>query len=434
MAHIVVTSLPHLGHLNPSFALAAALRRGGHRVSFIAHPLVAAHIAAFGFDAVPYRGPRPHDIALLWAKSRLRKTKGSAETRQALKLFSTALVPEARCLQGRFAELNPDVVLNDTFYTAAKLAAEGAGIPWVDIWSAGTCAVSDAEVAAACDNSDPMAQGMSEALLDDFDARLAPARRRLGLPPAPRHALRNGSRYLQLVTTTRALELPHADPSPRTIYIGPSLTPLRPDDTLARLKPRWLKRDLPLVYVALGNFFNRRTDFFARIAKACAGAPWRALISTPLAGTRAQPQAPENVLFVPHVRQRAVLAQVDVFVTHGGANSVNEAFAAGVPMLLSPVGGEQMYNARRVCALGVGRVVAPMGDAAQLRADIQALLTNATYRRAALAAQAAVARCDAGAIGASLIERVLRTRAPIARPAENDPSLFADTALPEWAR
>lgn len=433
MAHIVVTSLPHLGHLNPSFAIAAALKQRGHRVSFLAHSLVAAHIAAQGFDAVPYRRPRLHDIPLLWHKARLLKTQGSAETRQAIKLFSTALVPEVRCLQRRLADLAPDLVLNDTFYIAAKLAAEKMGIPWVDIWSAGTCALSHAEVASACNLSDPMAQGMGDTLLDEFDARLAPARRRLGLSPAPRHALRNGSHYLQLVTSTQALELPHADPGPSTVYIGPSLTPLRPDDTLARRKPRWLRRDLPLVYVALGSFFNRRADFFARIAKACAGAPWRALISTPLAGTRAQPQAPANVLFVPHVRQRAVLAQVDVFVTHGGANSVNEAFAAGVPMLLSPIGGEQMYNARRVCALGAGRVVAPLSDAAQLRADMQAVLTTATYRRAALAAQAAVARCDAGAVGASLIERVLRTRASIARPAGSDPSLYADVVLPEWA-
>lgn len=434
MAHIVVTSLPHLGHLNPSFAIAAALQQRGHRVSFLAHSLVAAHIAALGFAAVPYRGPRLHDIPLLWHKARLLKTQGSGETRQAIKLFSTALVPETRCLQRRLRELAPDLLLNDTFYIAAKLAAESMGIPWVDIWSAGTCAPSDAELPAACHLSDPMARGMSDALLDDFDARLAPARRRLGLPPARRHALRHGSQYLQLVTSTQALELPHADPGARTVYIGPSLTPLRPDDTLARLKPKWLQRDLPLVYVALGNFFNRRADFFARIAQACAGAPWRALISTPLAGTRAQPPAPKNVLFVPHVRQRAVLAQVDLFVTHGGANSVNEAFAAGVPMLVSPVGGEQMYNARRVCALGAGRVVAPQSDAAQLRADIQALLTNATYRSAARAAQAAVERCDAGLVGASLIERILRTRAPIARPADASPSVYSDTALPEWAQ
>lgn len=44
-------------------------------------------------------------------------------------------------------------------------------------------------------------------------------------------------------------------------------------------------------------------------------------------------------------------------VTHGGANSVHEALACGVPLLVSPICNDQHDNAALVVASGVGRLV-----------------------------------------------------------------------------
>ncbi|KAI6233340.1 UDP-glucuronosyltransferase [Aphelenchoides fujianensis] len=53
------------------------------------------------------------------------------------------------------------------------------------------------------------------------------------------------------------------------------------------------------------------------------------------------------------------------FVTHAGMSSVNEALRAGVPVLLTPLTGDQPRNARMVAERGCGLVV----EKAELTAD-----------------------------------------------------------------
>ena len=55
----------------------------------------------------------------------------------------------------------------------------------------------------------------------------------------------------------------------------------------------------------------------------------------------------------PHIRveptlpQAALLPRCALLVTHGGFNSVKEALAAGVPMVICPIAGDQPYRAKR---------------------------------------------------------------------------------------
>ena len=52
-----------------------------------------------------------------------------------------------------------------------------------------------------------------------------------------------------------------------------------------------------------------------------------------------------------------LLPKIDLFLSHGGNNSINEALAAGKPIIVLPIGGEQGDNASRIKYLGVGRQV-----------------------------------------------------------------------------
>ena len=50
-----------------------------------------------------------------------------------------------------------------------------------------------------------------------------------------------------------------------------------------------------------------------------------------------------------------MLRQADIFVTHGGMNSISEALVYGVPMVVIPFMSDQPTNARRIEELGLGK-------------------------------------------------------------------------------
>lgn len=64
---------------------------------------------------------------------------------------------------------------------------------------------------------------------------------------------------------------------------------------------------------------------------------------------------PDNIHIYKSVSQIAVLKMADVFVAHGGMNSVSEALAYGVPMVVVPFVSDRPVNAQFVEKLGVGK-------------------------------------------------------------------------------
>jgi Erythromycin biosynthesis protein CIII-like, C-terminal domain len=63
---------------------------------------------------------------------------------------------------------------------------------------------------------------------------------------------------------------------------------------------------------------------------------------------------PANWQVHPKVDQQEVLSRADVFVTHGGSNSLHEAVLHQVPMVVVPFFGDQMLIGQRVEELGIG--------------------------------------------------------------------------------
>jgi UDP:flavonoid glycosyltransferase YjiC (YdhE family) len=95
-------------------------------------------------------------------------------------------------------------------------------------------------------------------------------------------------------------------------------------------------------------------------------------------------QPSENVHIFNSVPQLEVLNHADVFITHGGINSIKESIYAEVPMLMYPVHSDYdpKGNAVRVAYHGLGLRGDIISDTeTEIQEYIKALLSNPLYKR-----------------------------------------------------
>ena len=116
-----------------------------------------------------------------------------------------------------------------------------------------------------------------------------------------------------------------------------------------------LKVEIPL-YISLGTIVKGSTSFFKSCIEAFGNEDIDVIIS---AGKKFDikklKNVPPNIHIYNSVPQLTVLKMADVFVTHGGMNSVSESLVLGVPMVVIPVMSDQPVNARCIEKLGVGK-------------------------------------------------------------------------------
>ena len=80
----------------------------------------------------------------------------------------------------------------------------------------------------------------------------------------------------------------------------------------------------------------------------------RAVVAAGASYEAIRARAAADDLVVRFAPQIALLPRMTAVIGHGGNNSTNETLRAGKPLVVVPFGGEQIANARRVEALGVG--------------------------------------------------------------------------------
>ncbi len=156
---------------------------------------------------------------------------------------------------------------------------------------------------------------------------------------------------LTIVTTSRELQ-PARDLLDETFkFVGPMIgvrgdAPDFPFDQI---------EGCPTIYISLGTMASNE-DFFRTCVEAFTDVPFCVVIST---GGKEVSLAdlPQNILLRRYVPQLDLLQRIDVFVTHGGWNSINEALYHDVPLVVCPQGKDQFSNAAIVEGLGAGKML-----------------------------------------------------------------------------
>ena len=127
------------------------------------------------------------------------------------------------------------------------------------------------------------------------------------------------------------------------------------------------------VYISLGTLRNNDPKFYQTCFSAFDSSDWQAVMSVvERIDLASLGPIPDNFFVARFVKQTALLANVDVFVTHGGLNSVIEGLYFGVPLVVVPGIREQHVTASRVQELGLGSVL----QQESLTAEVLAAVTR----------------------------------------------------------
>jgi N-glycosyltransferase len=190
-----------------------------------------------------------------------------------------------------------------------------------------------------------------------------------------------------------------------------------PDATAPETGADRRRGDRPLILAGLGSLVLTLpgiVELLPGIVAALGALPCRAILilggRSDLAG-RLEP-LPDNVTVLPFGPQRELLARCDLFLTHGGFNSVAEAVSAGAPMVALPIVADQPANARRLAELGLGEWLDIEGlEAGALATACARVLADPAYRRRVVDLREQMLACpdfdalvdDLGALGRRVI-------------------------------
>ena len=361
------------GPTNNCVGIGQVLRGRGHRIVFIVEESFAGTLEAKGFEERLMRlGPPPEepevpgqfwidfirDTAPVFRKSTLEQiSEFIAPTWQALIDGAKYVNPR---LEEIIGEVEPDAIVEDNVVSFPAVMA--AGRPWVRIVSCNPAELRDPLVA-------PFSSGYPADDRSAWPAFLAEYRRAHADMWADFDAFCREHGAGGLANGELGPEFMHESPH-LNLYSYPAeadyerANPLRPnwhrlDSTVRAPESSW---DLPahlaerpgaLIYLSLGSLGSADVGLMQRLVDVLGRTEHRVIVSKgPLAD---QITLHDNMTGEGFLPQPAILPIVDLVITHGGNNTVTEAFHHGKPMIVLPLFWDQVDNAQRVDETGFGR-------------------------------------------------------------------------------
>ena len=328
MPRVVFFGYPARGHTSPTLSIVAEFVRRGVEVDYHSAPAFQTAVETAGARFFAY--PRGYEALLA--------TPANSEEHLAQVLGATLnlLPPMIEALDPR-----PDLVLFDASALWGGLAARRLGLPCVA--SITTFAMNRPMLSMiGAPRPAPWGEPILERLNAEHGANL---RDHLDLmvPAAD----------LKFVYAARSFQPAGRFVDSSYLFLGPQFGQRAGDG--AGVDPAGSR---PLAYVSLGTIFQDHA-LLLLISQVLATHGWQVVVSLGDAAATQRRAWPEHVEAHAFVDQIAVLKQAKLFVTHGGMNSVSEALAHAVPMIVIPQAVDQHLVARQTANLGAAVAIEP---------------------------------------------------------------------------
>jgi MGT family glycosyltransferase len=372
MAKLFFFNIPAYGHVNPTLPVVTELVRRGHHVVYYNSDTFEQAIKGTGaeFRSYPNSSISEADLA---------KRVNNLVTVTVLMLEeSIRLLP---FLLDNMEREKPDLVIFDSIALWGMLAARLQnvssaasictfvleGVPGIIKWR------DYLHIFRQAFTQLPTLQRLRRQLVKTYGSDIFPGK---SILPCKGN--------FNIVYTSREFQpdTPYIDDSFR--FVGPSILATTRKETgfpWDLLDPERTK-----IYLSLGTLYNKNIGFYRTVLTTFSDHPAQFILSV---GRKTDIHdlglIPENFIIQSVVPQLELLQKVDLFITHGGMNSVNEGLNYGVPLVVVPQQIEQALNGRQVARQGAGVVLAdtpPYGhlDAGVLRRTVDKVLADPTYR------------------------------------------------------
>jgi len=322
MAAILMINVPYAGHTNPTLPLAEALVKQGHKVSYINAEEFRNKIESTGAEFIPY-----HNYPT-------SPTEQQKKTKCFRAAFDTAI-----SLERKF-----DLLVYEMFFYPGIKIAEKLGIPCVRQFSQPAW------------NQETMSNATwffkLSSVLIDFQV--------MG---------KKNAKYMELTHKTLGEAVVNDKPSLNIVYVPQIFqrdresfgedylftVPVSESNSISQEIP-YGEMKSPIVYISLGSIISNR-GFCKECIRAFGGKDISVILNTGKVRPETLGKIPGNIYAYSFVPQLEVLQHADVFLTHCGMNSVNEAMTYGVPMVAMPFINDQISNSKRIVELEIGKRV-----------------------------------------------------------------------------
>ncbi len=336
---IVYFSYRGLGHFNPTSIFAAELVKRGHNVIYYAADQYRDTLHSLGIHQKSY--PQWH-----FSEGNAHGNLGVL-AREVVEITNRSLP----ILLEEMRNINPDIILYDTIAMWGNVIAHVRQKPSVALF---TTFAFNAHVSRHFPSI--YLSLLIKALLKKPDGiyayyRYCKLAKKYSLSPKSLTEFLLSKGTMNIVFTSGYFQ-PCSESFDNSFhFVGPSLSKRK--ETI----DFWNKLDLKkkTIYISLGSILTDNLNFYKLCINTFANAPYQVILSLGNTFTiKDLPPIPQNIFVKNYIPQLEILQKTDVFITHGGMNSVSEGLYYGVPLVIIPHTDEMKMNAKRVVELRAG--------------------------------------------------------------------------------
>jgi MGT family glycosyltransferase len=411
------------GNVPPALGLARRLIARGHKVHLLGDPTLVDEARAVGathtsWEKAPHRkSRRPEDDFI--------KDYDSSSPIKMIRTYIESFVgrPAADWARETLAALEAfraDVLVADLAIPAALIAGEKLGIPMVayspNIWMLPTPGIPPLGPGFAPARG-PLGRARDFILRAVTHRAFAPATQYINAARAAYGLSSLSTIYDQMLRADEVYVLT----SPRFDFTSPAMPvnvryggPVLDDPVWCdSWRSPWAPGDdRPLVLVGLSSTYQKQAAVLRRIVEALSSLPVRALVTLGLTIAPQEVPGSSNVVVVATAPHAQILEEASLLVTHCGHGTTMRGLVAGVPLVCIPMGRDQNDTAARVVHRGAGVRLSPKAKVAQIRAAVERVLGDPSYRMKAARLGSAIAARDGCVDVVESLERLACRQAP----------------------